>query len=150
MFDDDLVLSGDTGDTIDDAIDHGDKLLGLDQITWEDFQPRNALITVRRIGALKDDMAGSILLPEGTNKFDVAEVLKVGRGTPTDTGIGTDTEDVKPGDLILMKTESQPQPGVRAHNTLKFHIGGMAMEIVNQHDILAIITINKETTDAEN
>lgn len=137
--DDDFVLK------FDKAIEEGDSLLSMDSVRPEDFRPRNALVTVRRLGKLADDKIGNILLPNSSSKFDVAEVINVGPGTPTDSGACTDTHDLRRGQKVLIKTESQPQPGVRATTTLKFRIGDGEIELMNQHDILAVINTSKES-----
>jgi len=133
----------------DTEISEGNKLLGLDNLTPTDFIPRNALVTVRRLGKLDEDKVGAIMLPASTNKFDVAKIILVGPGTPGDIGIETDTHDLKPGQLVLIKVESQPRPGMTATTTLKFRVSGESVELMNQHDILAILETPKETPNGE-
>ena len=136
-------------EALESVIEEGNRLLELDRVEPEDFLPRNALVTVRRLGKLVDDKIGSIVMPISSNKFDVAEIINVGPGTAGDHGINSDTHDLERGQLVLIKTEGSPQPGLRATTTLKFRMGDGEVELMNQFDILAIIQPRKENDNDE-
>ena len=136
-------------DALKNVIEEGNRLLELDRVEPDDFMPRNALVTVRRLGKLADDKIGNIVMPTTSAKFDVAEIINVGPGTAGDRGIMSDTHDLERGQLVLIKTEGQPKPGLRATTTLKFRMGDGEVELMNQYDILAIISTHKENEHVE-
>jgi co-chaperonin GroES (HSP10) len=123
----------------DDVEEVNTDYIALDKVTAQDFIPRNGLVTVKRLGKLEDNKAGAIILPDSTMQMDVAKVILVGRGTPGVGGIEDDTKDLEPGQHVLIKTEKEMGPGMRAKLGLKFRIGDGEVELMNQCDILAII-----------
>lgn len=135
-------------EALESVIDEGENLLALESVTADTFHPRNALITIRRLGRFgENSKIGSIEMPDTMNTFDICEIIRVGRGTPGDNGIETDTDDLSPGDKVLVKTEQvDPQRGIRMTKTTKVIVDGEEIEIVNQFDILVIM----ETKETDN
>lgn len=121
----------------------------LDDVQPEDLQPRNSLLTIRRLGSADDTKVGGIYLPDQSTKFDVAEIIRVGTGSADVMAPFKDVADLKAGMLVIVKTESSPQPGVRAQLTQKFRIGEEQIEFVNQHDVLAIVNTPGDSDNAQ-
>lgn len=119
------------------------------------LRPRNSLVLIRRQRAT--ETAEGIQLPEaGAGDFDVAVIISVGLGITIDPGERVDTADLAPGQLVLIKAADRVQrPGKiagtmqvgKAMRTLPLQIEGEDVELINQHDILAILeeTTNEQT-----
>lgn len=143
----DEPINDEEADAIQAVIKEGNKLLELDHMTADMFQPRNSLVTVRRLGRLEDGQrVGQLHMPAGFGKFDVAEVILVGPGEvlsgPEGTLVST-TADLESGMTVLIKTEKpvMTQAGGRhAATTLQFTLGKDKIDLINQHEILTIIS----------
>lgn len=102
--------------------------------------PRNSLVTVRFLEPRKDTMIGRIHVPvtRGT-QFKMAEVVEVGRGTP-EFNIHVGTDDLRPGQTVLVKAGSQIDIGQTIQNYVEIKDNqGNNLAMLNQHDIMAII-----------
>ena len=102
--------------------------------------PRNSLVTVRLLKPRKDTMIGKIHIPAAQgNQFQMAEVVEVGRGTP-DFRIHVGTDDLKPGQTVLVKTGVQMDLGHSMTNYIQLtDEDGFDLAVLNQQDIMAII-----------
>lgn len=112
-------------------------------------KPRNSLVLIMR-EAKKDRTEAGIHIPTGgLGEFDIATVLALGPGTPSDTaGRMDDLSDLEVGMRVVVKTANarivQGQiPGTRsrqtAPTTLPFRIDGEEVEVISQFDILMIL-----------
>lgn len=102
--------------------------------------PRNGLVTVRFLEPRKDTMVGKIYVPPtGGNQFKMAEVVEVGRGSP-DFGVLVGTDDLRPGQTVLVKAGTQIEIGQTVHNYISLKDEeGHDLAVLNQQDIMAII-----------
>ena len=145
-----MIIVDEYGDLPETPQDADDVLLG--KLTSMDFEPRGNLVSVRRLGKFSpdDNTVGGLHLPECVNKFDIAEVLRAGRGMGDGSGGPTDTSDLKTGMRVLIKTEvADVRQGIRQTRSFRFRTsGGDEMELLNQSDILAIVDpMPKEETE---
>lgn len=113
------------------------------------MQPRNGLVVIK-IHDKKQETVGNIAIPASQQKlYDYATVLAVGRGSTrleVDGGTYVGCEDLKVGDIVLVKTHAF-RPGPHGQTvypiTVGFLFNGETVTLVNETDIVAIIT--KET-----
>lgn len=105
-------------------------------------RPRNSLVTIRRLRE-ENQVVGRIHMPDNCGDFDEAEIILVGRGSACENGEFHDTSDLKPGMKVLIKAakvSNTPQGRITEKHTLEFGTGENKFELMNQMDILAILT----------
>ena len=85
-------------------------------------------------------MIGKIHIPATQgNQFQLAEVVEVGRGTP-DFRIHVGTDDLRPGQTVIVKTGVQMEIGHTVTNFIPLKDEeGRDLMVMNQQDIMAII-----------
>jgi len=113
--------------------------------------PRNGLVTVRFLEPRQDTMVGKIHVPAASgNQFKMAEIVEVGRGSP-DYGKFVGTEDLRPGQTVLVKSGTQVDIGNTVHNYIHLKDdAGHDLAVLNQQDIMAIIKDADEVTAEAN
>ena len=112
--------------------------------------PRNALVTVRFLEPRKETKIGRIHVPvtRGT-QFKMAEIVEVGRGTP-EFNIHVGTDDLQPGQTVLVKAGSQIDIGQTIQNYVEIKDDeGRDLALLNQHDIMAIIVDSDDEAGLE-
>lgn len=101
--------------------------------------PRNGLILISVIEDRESKTAAGIIIPsEIKQMFELARVEKVGRGV-FDFGKHVATDDLTPGMLVLVKTDSRVAVDAVGRSALDLKDGDRKVSLVNQSDILAII-----------
>lgn len=103
--------------------------------------PRNGLVLVKILDKKERKTASGIIVPNGmATTFEMAEIVKVGRGI-LDVGIHVGTDDLHPGQIVLIKSGQQVDMGVHAKSTLPLTSeDGSKVFMLNQIDILLILS----------
>ena len=116
--------------------------------SFKSLKPRNGLVLIRRDKGREKTEAGIFLsIDPEQGKFVLATVVAIGPGL-LDVAIRVGMEDLAVGMRVIVKANNPDSKRQTALGnienkenpcTLPFKVNGEKVEIINQHDILAIV-----------
>lgn len=107
-------------------------------------QPRNTLVTVR-VFKPSERRQGSIVVPANNDEYQEGEIIAVGRGIVAAGGGNSGTEDLSPGQRVLVKTQRRTAKGLMNEGLPIGRFDGedipdTEMFIFEEQNIIAILT----------
>lgn len=109
----------------------------------EALQVRNTLVLVE-IEDLKNTMIGQLLVPVEKKEYCVGRVISIGPGNVISTGGRSETDDLKVGDRVLVRSQIKVQgrvPGAVNYRSTGIELskeGKLVQALFEQTEIVAI------------